>query len=291
MSAPITERARALVARSPKLVAGVRWVERHIRWDDDDRILQSFGTFTPYAGGEHKNLAALTVLAVNQIFPHLARLIEHDPKGLAPAVDLADYCKQAGESNEASTRLGALLKDCGSDKSTRHNYHRVYATLLKDPASVTKLVEIGIGSTASAAVGNMGLAGRPGASLRGWAKYLPAAQVYGADYDRDILFSEDRIITCYVDQTDVGTFDELGNLIGRDADIIIDDGLHAINANLAVLVFALDRVRVGGWIVIEDINPSTLQIWQVVSALMPEAYQPVIVRDSKALMFVVQRVG
>jgi hypothetical protein len=257
----------------------------------DEHILQTFNTFRPYSGGDDKSVAALTVLAVNQTFPHLERLVAHGPKGVAPAVDLATYCGQAGESPEAAARLGELFEEYGSDKSTRHNYHRVYAVLLKVPASVRKLVEIGIGSNHPSAVSNMGPTGRPGASLRGWADYLPAAQVYGADYDRDILFSEDRITTCYLDQTDVATFDELAALIGHDADIIIDDGLHAINANLAVLVFALDRVRIGGWIVIEDIHPSALGMWQVVSALMPEAYQPTIVRDSRALMFVVQRVS
>jgi len=81
----------------------------------------------------------------------------------------------------------------------------------------------------------------------------------------------DRIDTCYVDQTDPASFAALSDLTGGDVDLIIDDGLHAPNANLAVLVYALDHLAVGGWVVIEDIAAEAVPLWQVVGALMSSA--------------------
>ena len=37
-------------------------------------------------------------------------------------------------------------------------------------------------------------------------------------------------------------------------DVIIDDGLHSIGANFNTLLFGLDHLKVGGWLIIEDIE-------------------------------------
>jgi hypothetical protein len=60
--------------------------------------------------------------------------------------------------------------------------------------------------------------------------------------------------TAYVDQLDIKTFNGIITSFGDiKYDLIIDDGLHSIGANLNTLLFALQNIKSGGWIVIEDI--------------------------------------
>ena len=133
----------------------------------------------------------------------------------------------------------------------------------------------------------MGTGGRPGASLRAFSASRPDADVFGADIDRRILFNERRIKTFFVDQTAPATFNELGIQIGRQLDIVIDDGLHSPNANLATMAFALRHLKPDGYFVIEDISVAALPIWQVVAAALPTQYEAQIVSSAAALMFVV----
>ena len=57
------------------------------------------------------------------------------------------------------------------------------------------------------------------------------------------------IINCFtalVDQTNPDSFDQLSADIPGFLDLIIDDGLHSTDANLATLLFALAKLRPGG---------------------------------------------
>lgn len=121
--------------------------------------------------------------------------------------------------------------------------------------------------------------------MRAFRDFLLRAVVYGADVDRRILFSEDRIETFYVDQTDIATFDGIGKAIEGELDLIIDDGLHMPNANLATLLFALEKLKIGGWLVVEDIAPAALRLWQLIKMMMPERYDSHVVAARHALMF------
>lgn len=86
----------------------------------------------------------------------------------------------------------------------------------------------------------MGSSARPGASLYAFKEYLPNANIYGCDIDKDILFENEGIKTCFVDQLDSTTFENISNSFGKiKYDLIIDDGLHSIGANLNTLLFAL----------------------------------------------------
>jgi hypothetical protein len=114
----------------------------------------------------------------------------------------------------------------------------------------------------------MGENGIPGASLRALRDFLPNARIFGADIDEPILFKEDRIKTYYVDQTQPASFNDLSLRLGSDGfDLVIDDGLHAPNANIATLAFALHILKPNGWFVVEDIKRESLPIWETVSAL------------------------
>ena len=58
-----------------------------------------------------------------------------------------------------------------------------------------------------------------------------------------------------LDELDIKTFDNIKNTFGNiKYDVIIDDGLHSIGANLNTLLFALNNIKINGWIVIEDIH-------------------------------------
>jgi len=163
-------------------------------------------------------------------------------------------------SPESIERLAGFLQARGSDK-VFHKYHTFYAGVFDDliarKAGPIQTLEVGLGTNNPELVSSMGVAGTPGASNRGFRDYLPPdSQINGADIDRDILYTEERIKTSYVDQLNRTTFKDLQNNLQTDMfDIIIDDGLHSIPGNLNVLLFGLENVKVGGWVVIEDIMP------------------------------------
>ena len=70
-------------------------------------------------------------------------------------------------------------------------------------------------------------------------------------------------------------FDELYAHLSDDIfDLVIDDGLHAPNANIATMLFALKILRPSGFLIVEDIHSNSIPIWQVVPALLPENYSP-----------------
>jgi hypothetical protein len=159
------------------------------------------------------------------------------------------------ESNHEE--LGNILAKNYSDKSTSHNYHILYSFILEKLGVTSNLniLEIGLGTNNPSLISTMGYNGRPGASIYSFRDYLPNSSIYGADIDRNILFQSDRIKTSYVDQLDLNTFNDMHNTFNNvKFDLIIDDGLHSIGANLNTLLFALNNINDKGWIVIEDIH-------------------------------------
>ena len=188
--------------------------------------------------------------------------------------------------NETSIELGALFKKNGSDKSTKHDYHIFYSHVFKQLGKDSKidLLEIGIGTNNPKLVSTMGPAGRPGASLYTFQEYLPNASIRGGDIDKDILFESDRISTSYVDQLDMRTFSVFAD---KKYDVIIDDGLHSIGANFNTLLFGLQHLKKGGWILIEDIViPDN---WRAIDFILQSTkqYTTYLVRTNVAWLYVV----
>ncbi len=65
---------------------------------------------------------------------------------------------------------------------------------------------------------------------------------------------------------------------------------HSPNANLATLVFGLNRLKVNGYFLVEDISPDALPIWQLVSAaLLPSNYESDVIVTENKLLFLVRR--
>jgi len=156
----------------------------------------------------------------------------------------------------------------GSDKgprkgnSTHHTYTEVYHELFKNMTDkALNVFEMGLGTNNGAFACNMGPAGRPGASLRGWREYFTKSLIYGADIDRGILFNEDRIRSMYCDQTNRDVIRSMWDSL-PDMDIIIDDGLHTFEANVTLFENSVHKLKSSGIYVIEDINHSDLPRFQ-----------------------------
>lgn len=115
-------------------------------------------------------------------------------------------------------------------------------------------------------ISSMGSNGKPGASLRAFRDFLPQSKIFGADVDKDILFQEERITTIQVDQLDRNSF----NALSKDEayDLIIDDGLHSTPANLNTMIWAMQHLRAGGYIVIEDVANAHRVNWKVVEFII-----------------------
>ncbi len=153
--------------------------------------------------------------------------------------------------------LSVLIEKYGSDKFLSH-YTDAYHDVFKDiRGEVRDFMEIGIGSllpVESSAVGflNHHPNYRPGGSLRAWRDYFPNAEIVGVDIAEDCRITEDRISSLIFSSTDAyAKYVHLGN---RQFDIIIDDGLHVAEAQLATLFNMFPHVKDGGYYCIEDMS-------------------------------------
>jgi hypothetical protein len=251
-------------------------------------VLAAFPAFAPNSAGRVADRARLTIDAINQTFPQLRSLIGSSGRNIIEPMEIADI-SATSEDRQAAEELKRCFNAFGSDKASIHDYHHLYGHILRDRDNIGAVFEVGLGTNNRSIVSNMGVEGRPGASLRAFRDFCPRAQVWGADVDRQILFEEERIRTVFVDQTDPETFKQLEPLLPAHLDLVIDDGLHAPHANLATLAFGLSRIRRGGWVVIEDISAAAISLWQCVAAILPEPLEPRLLRARKGFLFAVRR--
>jgi hypothetical protein len=288
-------RSALVAAKRSRVFGGLyeRAKELYLRFANQGRstlnVLGTFPFYRAYSGGTYAQRAPLSIQAINDIVPSLVAFGQSIGHARATVMTDTEYAEAFGQGCPAD--LAALLTRYGSDKTTAHAYHRIYASVLArcGAARPLNLLEIGLGTNMIDVVSNMGIAGRPGASLRAFRDFLPLASIYGADVDRRVLFSEDRIETFYVDQTDRGSFNELGNNLPAEFDVMIDDGLHLPTANLNSLSFFLSRIRAGGFAIVEDIPDTAEDFWHFVTNMLPESFEACIVRSGPSLVFVVER--
>ena len=154
--------------------------------------------------------------------------------------------------------MGYNKSDKGNIDITRshHNYTTYYYSIFKDlKDKELRIFELGLGTNNIYLPSNMGINGRPGASLYGWREFFINSKIYGADIDKEILFNEDRIETFYCDQTDPEIIKNLWlePSLKEDFDIIIEDGLHTFDANICFFEHSIHKLKVNGYYIIEDI--------------------------------------
>lgn len=249
-------------------------------------VLGAFPMYSPNMDGPYRPRAAMTIQAIRRFPAALAELGRITGATKCEIFDAQSFCRGA---NEQALQLKVIFDKFGSNKANFHNYHFIYASILRRPDAIESLLEIGLGTNHPDVLSNMGPEGVPGASLRAFRQYLKNATIYGADVDRRILFNEQRIRTFFVDQTDWSSLESLGRELPEAIDIIVDDGLHAHHANVQTLRFALPRIKRGGWVIIEDIRLNSLAIWEVVSALLPSSYRSYLITAEYGAVFAVQR--
>tara|TARA_B100000900_G_scaffold59772_1_gene45221 strand:- start:816 stop:1514 length:699 start_codon:yes stop_codon:yes gene_type:complete len=154
--------------------------------------------------------------------------------------------------------LTNLMNKYGSDKggkNNHHNYSLFYSEVFGTKRKLIKnFLEVGLGTNNTSIPSNMGESGKPLASLMAWRDYFPNANIFGADIDKEILKNDNRIKTCFVDQTDPVTISEMFKNFGVDKfDIIIEDGLHEYNANITFFENSISYLSSDGIFIIEDI--------------------------------------
>lgn len=277
---------RALLRKSPLLVSLKRYFSAPLDFSLIN-VLSTFPAFKPNSAGKYRTRARTTVEAVNQTPLRLAELSNLFQKKNVCLTEMDDFPVRQSEW-VAAAKLTEALAAFGSDKA-QNGYHPLYGSILSKPDEVEKIFEIGLGTNNTDVLSNMGLSGTPGASLRAFRDFCPNAEIFGADIDKRILFSEDRIRTYFIDQTNSSTFADIYEQVGGGFDLVIDDGLHSPHANLASLIFGLSVIKPGGWVVIEDILYDAADLWKVVAALLPaEQYKSHIIRAKFTLVFAVQ---
>ena len=167
--------------------------------------------------------------------------------------------------------LAHLFAIRGSDKD-RNGYSSLYAALLTPLRRArVSVLEIGIGTMIpganSSMKGYMSDAYRPGASLRAWRDFFPLGDIHGMDVQPDCLFTEERITTHLCNSTDAASCVtwRLAHP-GLTFDVVIDDGSHWEQDQLATLKNLFALVKPGGYYVIEDVVPNSLlsrEPWKV----------------------------
>jgi hypothetical protein len=168
--------------------------------------------------------------------------------------------------------LARLCGRHGSDKGSRdaagrpypwppHSYTDFYAMLFDHCRDRLQAVfECGLGTYDPRFAANMGAKGRPGASLRVWRDYFSNATIVGADIDRQVLFTEDRIRTHWVDQTDPAAIRAMWDAEPiASFDLIVDDGLHQFAAGSCLFEHSAHRLAPHGIWIIEDVTGPDLE--------------------------------
>lgn len=186
-------------------------------------------------------------------------------------------------------KLKNLFNKYGSDK-TRSSLVYIYFEIFSN-FKINSLFEIGLGTNNIKVRSNMGLDGKPGASLRAFRDYL-GIKIYGADVDKKILFEEKNIETYFIDQLETETIKNIKKSIPK-LDLIIDDGLHQPDANLNVILDLLDHLNPNGILVIEDIEPNFVHIFKIIEKIYNnnDNYKSSLINMRKGYCLLIQNLG
>ena len=233
-----------------------------VRVRRDLKILEALPAYAPNSAGHPEVRSVMALHAATHSIELVGQLADHVEARSLPVLDPGAFSAGSATDPGATQRLDELLRSYGSDKSTDHDYHHVYAGILCSMPRGSSLLEIGLGTNDESIVSTMGRFASPGASLRAFRDFLPGSAVFGADIDREILFQEDRIATMWVDQTRAESVRALEAQLPDDVHLIIDDGLHSPDANVQVLLLGLRIMPVNGWLVVEDIIPAAQSFWR-----------------------------
>ena len=145
-----------------------------------------------------------------------------------------------------------------------HTYTEIYEVLFAGMRhSAQNVFECGVGTNDETKHGHLSKNYKPGASLRVWRDYFPNATIWGGDIDKNVLFSEERIKTAYLDQTSPESIENFFSSAGvKDFDLMLDDGLHTFEAAYCLFDNAAQYLAPGGIYIIEDLTPQFMSQFQ-----------------------------
>jgi hypothetical protein len=246
-------------------------------------LVDTFPSFRPASPGSYKMYEDSIITNINSTLQTLSSIsLKSKVLDIISVEDLA-------YSNKEAARLDKLFQKYNSDKSTMHDYHKIYAHYIHNNKTFT-LIEIGIGTNNTDVISNMSKKGSPGASLYAFSEAYPNSKIIGCDIDRRILFNTDNIKTFFLDQNNYSTFSVLSQYKNK-VDFIIDDGLHSQNANLNSMLFALESLKVGGVLFIEDIPEYSLDVWHIANNLSPSNFEFQMIKAKTYFCGVMKRIN
>jgi hypothetical protein len=250
------------------------------------RMLEKLPDY-PSSSSSNKQFLELTVLGASQSYRQLVELSGKKPLEI---LDLVEYLERDKDLN-FTDHLKRLFKEHGSDKATTHDYYLLYSQVLqKFPSSKIDILEIGIGSNNLDVPSNMGQLGVPGASLRAFRDINKDFHIIGADVDPRILFSDERIETTLLDQTNDSSWSEFRKFLhGRKFNLIIDDGLHSPIANLNTVKYLVDDLKPNGVLIVEDIHKRSLPVWEIFEVLTSDRLQLQMLKTKSAYVAVITK--
>ena len=201
-------------------------------------------------------------------------------------------------------KLGDIFKHYGTDKEINGYtpyYERIFETRRHQKIC---LGEIGIGTLIPGAPSSMVGYGEPhyqqGASLKSWRDYFdhPETEIHGFDIQRDTQFTgEPRVTTHLLNSTDkvaVAAFLEspCDSLHHKPIqfDILIDDGAHYDQCQLATVQNLWSTVKSGGIYVVEDVYPSSRLVTEYEDQFNKAVEQsPWLLSTKRNLLFVFKK--
>ena len=141
-----------------------------------------------------------------------------------------------------------------------HDYLKHYSTHLRDRREdVKKILEIGVQTDRSV---NM------------WREYFPNAVIHGLDIDPKCKsFESDRIRIHIADQGNRVSLEKVLGEIGKDFDLIIDDGSHIPKHQILSFKLLYPALSSHGMYVLEDTGPYIGdKRFKVIKSLLPLIY-------------------
>ncbi|QTH20601.1 hypothetical protein HRJ34_20005 [Rhizorhabdus wittichii] len=160
---------------------------------------------------------------------------------------------------EIANRVGTDKGHKGpSKKWSSNNYTDIYQAYFGERCDeALNLCEIGLGVPGKNWESDIahGDNRSGGGSMRMWYEFFPNAAFYGLDINPADHLENDRIKTFVVDQSSVESLNGFKKQIGKTMfDIIIDDGSHIADHQQLTLSLLWERLKPGGYYVIEDLN-------------------------------------
>lgn len=198
-------------------------------------------------------LYRLKNISDNEYFLTYKYLVKHIWNKIIKDKNLKDTLKIDYKTNK--TLLCEIGKKYDSDKSSQrsnvtdhrhcHPYTLFYDGIFKNRKNEKlDIAELGI---------------LDGASLRMWQEYFPISNIYGFEYNTDLInnfkkyYNNERIILSQIDVTNKDSIQTAFKNINVMYDIIIEDTTHQFNDQIKVIENVYPYLKPGGLLIVEDI--------------------------------------